>query len=65
VVIANKKVKRVSFLPAMINKKAQPEFPAPGSRNFNSVLKYIRDVTAEAGISTEFHVDGNEVVIAG
>lgn len=62
-VISNKKVKQVSFLPAIINKKAQPVFPAPGSRNFNSVVKYLEEVTAEAGISTEFQIDGNEVVI--
>ena len=65
VVISNKKVTRVSFLPAMINKQAQPEFPAPGSEDFNSIVTYLEEVTREAGISTPFNIDGNEVVIVG
>ena len=34
-----------------------------GSNGFNTVLKYVRDVTREAGINTKFRVEGDEVVV--
>jgi poly-gamma-glutamate synthesis protein (capsule biosynthesis protein) len=54
---------RVSFLPALINRQAQPEAMRADDDRFQEVLKYVEDITREAGFSTGFSVEGEEVVV--
>jgi hypothetical protein len=63
IVVSDKKVKQVSYIPLLVNKEKQPYRPEPGSVGFDAVVKYTTDVTREAGIDTKFRVKGSEVVV--
>ena len=62
-IINNKEIKKVSFLPAYINKQAEPEILSKDDERFGEVVKYIEDITGEAGLDTTYTIDGNEVVV--
>jgi poly-gamma-glutamate synthesis protein (capsule biosynthesis protein) len=57
-------IRRVSFLPVMINRRAQPVVLSRSDPSFNDVLGYVREVTASQGIDTTFGVEGDEVVVS-
>jgi poly-gamma-glutamate synthesis protein (capsule biosynthesis protein) len=61
--ISDKKIKKVSFLPVMINKGSQPEILSPGDGRFAEVVNYVETITQEAGLDTAFKVNGGEVII--
>ena len=62
-VIANKKIERVSFLPVMMNKMAQPEVMRRKDPGFTEVLNYMKDITEGQGLTGKYAVDGDEVVV--
>jgi poly-gamma-glutamate capsule biosynthesis protein CapA/YwtB (metallophosphatase superfamily) len=62
-IIADKNIKSVSFLPAIINRESQPEALQPNDSRFQEVVRYVEMVTKEAGFDTKFNVDGEEVKI--
>ena len=62
--IADNKIERVSFLPALVNKQNQPEILTRGSEHFNKVVEYMREITVGQGLNAEFAVDSDEVVIS-
>jgi poly-gamma-glutamate capsule biosynthesis protein CapA/YwtB (metallophosphatase superfamily) len=61
--ISNKSIKRVSFLPAYINKQAQPEILTSNDIRFGQVVKYMKKITKSAELNTKYTVDGDEVII--
>ena len=61
--VANKKIKRVSFLPTYINKKSQPEVLNSSNPRFEEVRKYIEDISKDQGLDTKYMVKGDEVII--
>jgi poly-gamma-glutamate synthesis protein (capsule biosynthesis protein) len=63
IVVSDRKIKRVSFFPLMVNDKDEPYRPEPGSPGFEQSLNYTVDVTREAGIGTQFKVEGGEVLV--
>jgi len=63
IVVQNKKVERVSFIPVLINPKEQPMRMTRGSEGFDAVINYLKDITKEVGIKTEFRVEGDELVV--
>jgi poly-gamma-glutamate capsule biosynthesis protein CapA/YwtB (metallophosphatase superfamily) len=63
IIIADKKIDSVSFIPVVINKQNEPEAMKRGSKAFKEVLKYIKESTKEAGIDTKFVVKGDEVSV--
>lgn len=63
IVVQNKKVQRVSFIPVLINTKEQPMPMRRGSEGFDAVVNYLKDVTKEVGIKTEFKIEGDELVV--
>jgi hypothetical protein len=63
VVVSDKKIKQISFIPLLVNKHDEPYRPKPGSRGFKQSVKYTLDVTKEAGIDTKFKVEGGEVIV--
>jgi poly-gamma-glutamate synthesis protein (capsule biosynthesis protein) len=63
IVISDKKIKSVSFIPLLVNDKAEPYRPEPGTPGFEQSVKYTIDVTREAGYDTEFKVEGGEVKV--
>jgi poly-gamma-glutamate capsule biosynthesis protein CapA/YwtB (metallophosphatase superfamily) len=62
-VIANKQIKRVSFLPVYINNKAEPEVLNPQDPMFGEIVAYMENITGSQGLKTRYTVEGNEVVI--
>lgn len=63
IVVSDKKIVRVSFVPALLNKDEQPIKCSPGSKDFDEVIHYVKDVTKEVGIETKFKVEGDELVV--
>ncbi|WP_208322186.1 CapA family protein [Paramicrobacterium fandaimingii] len=57
-------VSRVRFRPVMIDRMAVPEPLTSGDPRFEQVVRYMRDISREAGLDTEFTVDGDEVLVA-
>jgi hypothetical protein len=63
--ISDKTLKSVSFLPTFVDKKtAQPEILTAGDERFGSVIRYMEEITKNAGLTTRYIVKGDEVVLA-
>lgn len=62
--ISGKKIEKVSFLPAMIDKEARPRIISRKDKDFNEVVKYVTDISENAGLNGHFTVEGDEVVIS-
>jgi poly-gamma-glutamate synthesis protein (capsule biosynthesis protein) len=63
--ISDKTLKSVSFLPAFVDKKtAQPEILRAGNEHFGAVIRYMEEITKNAGLNTRYVVKGDEVVLA-
>lgn len=62
-VLGKNGVKRVSFLPTMIDRRYRPEVLRRGDARFDEVVSYMEWVSD--GFDHRFTVDGDEVVIAG
>jgi poly-gamma-glutamate synthesis protein (capsule biosynthesis protein) len=63
IVVSDKKIKQVSFIPLLVNQYDEPYRPEPGSPGFNQSVNYTLDVTKEAGKDTKFQAEGGEVVV--
>jgi poly-gamma-glutamate synthesis protein (capsule biosynthesis protein) len=65
VVISNKKISRVSFIPMItsLDRFMQPQELTPGSAKFDEMVEYIKDITLKVKINTEFTVSANEMVV--
>jgi poly-gamma-glutamate capsule biosynthesis protein CapA/YwtB (metallophosphatase superfamily) len=66
IAVRDKKIGRVSFIPMIttLDRYMQPIGLEAGSGTFNEMVKYIEDITREAGIGTQFTVEGQEIVVA-
>lgn len=62
-VISNKRIKKVSFLPAMINIKAQPYILSRKNKGFKEVVDYVEAITQEAGLNGRYKIEGDEVIV--
>jgi poly-gamma-glutamate capsule biosynthesis protein CapA/YwtB (metallophosphatase superfamily) len=65
IVISNRNISKVSLLPMIttLDRYMQPLELYPGSERFNDVVEYIKDITAEAGITTRFKAVGKEIKV--
>jgi poly-gamma-glutamate capsule biosynthesis protein CapA/YwtB (metallophosphatase superfamily) len=61
--VKGRKITRVGFLPCYINPSGQPEPLSPGHDRFEEVVGYVEEITAAAGLSTEFQRDGSELLV--
>jgi poly-gamma-glutamate capsule biosynthesis protein CapA/YwtB (metallophosphatase superfamily) len=61
--ISGKTIEKVSFLPAYLTTRAEPEFLASGDRRFMEVTGYIEEITRSQGFDTQFTSDGDEVIV--
>jgi len=61
-IIEEGKIKRVSYLPCLMNKQGQPEILKNDDRG-KQVFAYMDKITKEANLNTKFVWKGNEVVI--
>lgn len=62
-IISNKKIAKVSFLPAMINKQSQPVILAADNQRSEEVFNYMNQITKDQDLGTQFTWDGDEVVV--
>jgi len=62
-IITDKKIQRVSFIPALVNKTNEPELLHPSDPRGQDVVQYMRDITNEANLNATYTVVGEEVVI--
>lgn len=60
--IQEKRIIRVSYLPCMINKQGQPELLKKDERG-EEVFKYVEKITREAGLNASYEWRGNEVFV--
>lgn len=61
--IASKRVKRVSFLPTLINKQSQPQVLSADDPRFQEVVDYIEAITQDQALGARFTIQGNEVLV--
>ena len=64
-VISDKEIKKVSFLPTIINKQAEPEILTCRDVRFKEIVRYMEDISRNQGLDTIYTIEGNEVVITG
>jgi hypothetical protein len=55
-------ISAVSYLPCIVNKKAQPE-PVARDEKGQQVFDYVKKITQDAGLNTQFQWRGNEVLV--
>jgi len=63
-VIADGKVRRVSLVPAYVNRQSQPEMLKASDPRFTEVVEYLEEMTRMAHLNGVYRRDGDEVVIA-
>lgn len=63
-VISGNKIRRVSFLPVYITKTGEPEILPPDDPRFGEIVNYMKEISADQGIRTEYTIEDNEVVIS-
>lgn len=65
-VIRDKRLEEISFLPVQLDDDSNPSLPAPGSREFDEIVQYMRDITVDQGLDTRYEVrDGAVRVLTG
>ncbi|MBI5031583.1 MAG: CapA family protein [Chloroflexi bacterium] len=60
--IVSHRLKRVSFLPTIINKQSQPEVLSATDPRFAQVVNYIESISQDQALGTRFTAQGNEVL---
>ncbi len=62
-IIADGSIARVSFMPVLINKQAQPVLINREDENFNEIMNFVTNISMEAGLKVKLHAEGDEVVV--
>jgi poly-gamma-glutamate capsule biosynthesis protein CapA/YwtB (metallophosphatase superfamily) len=62
-VIAQKRIKRVAYLPVYISVGSEPEILKADDARFEDVVRYIDEITSDQGLRARFAHEGDEVVI--
>jgi poly-gamma-glutamate capsule biosynthesis protein CapA/YwtB (metallophosphatase superfamily) len=62
--IEEKRIKRVSFLPVLINQKAQPRVVPRDDKNFEELFQYMKEITESQDLEAKFSIEGNEIVVS-
>jgi poly-gamma-glutamate capsule biosynthesis protein CapA/YwtB (metallophosphatase superfamily) len=62
-IISNKAVSKVSFLPAYINKRGEPEVLVSKDERFGEVFRYMEEISRDQGLDTKYTIDGDEVIV--
>ena len=63
-IISGNTISRVSFLPVYIAGTGEPEILRPDDTRFGEVVNYMKEITIDQGILTEYTVEDNEVVVS-
>ncbi len=62
-IISDKNIEKVSFLPVLINKQAQPIVITREDENFNEIMSYVAKISKDQGLDIELLAEGDEVVV--
>lgn len=63
-VIEGGQIKRVSYIPCYVNRRAEPEIVPPSEPRGQEVFGYVADISRSEGLQAHFSWEGNEVVIS-
>jgi len=63
IIISDRKLDRVSFLPALVNKAGQTELLTGDDKKINEVRDYVEWACRDQNLDTAFRREGNEVVV--
>jgi hypothetical protein len=63
IIISDRKLDRVSFLPALVNKAGQTELLTGDDKRINEVRDYVEWACRDQNLDTAFRREGNEVVV--
>jgi poly-gamma-glutamate capsule biosynthesis protein CapA/YwtB (metallophosphatase superfamily) len=61
--IAQKYIRRISFLPVYLTVGSEPEILKSGDERFEEVVRYIDEINSDQGLHTQFAQEGDEVVV--
>lgn len=64
IIISDRQIKKLSFLPAIVNENIQPRFLSSREKEFRDVLNYMERICKSQKIETRFTVEGDEVVVS-
>lgn len=62
-IIGDKKIKSVSFVPVQLDDDSNPFTLTADDPRFGEIVQYMRDITINQGINTEYSIKGDEVII--
>lgn len=65
IVVEDRRIRRLSWLPVMINQKSQPRCLPHDDPQFGEIVAYMEKITRAQKLSTEYIVSGDEVTMAG
>jgi hypothetical protein len=63
IIISDRQLDRVSFLPALVNKAGQTELLTGDDKKINEVRDYVEWACRDQNLDTAFRREGNEVVV--
>lgn len=61
--INGSKISRVSFVPVLINGRAQPKIVPANDEQFGKFITYMQDLSSSQDINTKYVADGGEIVV--
>jgi len=61
--IVDGKLKNVGFIPVSIDESCDPHVLSPEEPAFDEIVKYVRDISEDQGIHSEFVRDGDYILI--
>ena len=63
IVIEDRRISRVSYLPAYIPEDFNPRIVEPGEALFDTIRNYMERIDGMMGLDTAYVIDGNEIVV--
>jgi poly-gamma-glutamate capsule biosynthesis protein CapA/YwtB (metallophosphatase superfamily) len=63
IIISDRQIKKLSFLPAMINEDSQPRFLNGKDKEFQDVINYMQKISKAQNIDTQFSGKGDEMMV--
>ena len=62
--IHNKRIQKVTYIPAYITPDLEPEVVKPGDPRAQEVFDYVRQISEEEDLHVHFSWDGDEVLVS-
>ncbi len=64
ILISDKKVQKVTYIPCYINQQAQAEILARSDKRSEEVYQYVEELSRSEGLNIQFHWEGDEVLVS-